>query len=365
MERNNIIEKKAVRRPRRVLEYWRGLILNLKTNMNFGTARNYRNSLYRFSEFLDRHDIAFSKIDADLVSDYELWLRKRGLKMNSVSFYLRCLRSVCNQAVSEGIARRIVPFQKVFTGVCATRKLAVPEAVFSTLLHWQLPPEQESLALSRDIFLFSYCARGMAFVDIAFLRRDDICGDWFSYVRRKTGQRLTVRIEPPMAAIINRYKNEAGEYVFPIISADGQDAYRQYQTALGYHNRKLKQLAEIAGISEKLSTYTARHSWATAARRHNVPLSIISAGLGHSSERTTLIYLDSVENVALDNANHENSEVLVMCGFSVRNRTTVKCIDSKMYSTDIWRKSRALACENGPQVSAAQLSQSRYVAWRR
>lgn len=153
--------------------------------------------------------------------------------------------------------------------------------------------------------LFSYCARGMAFVDIAFLRRDDICGDWFSYVRRKTGQRLTVRIEPPMAAIINRYKNEAGEYVFPIISADGQDAYRQYQTALGYHNRKLKQLAEIAGISEKLSTYTARHSWATAARRHNVPLSIISAGLGHSSERTTLIYLDSVENVALDNANHE------------------------------------------------------------
>lgn len=280
MERNNIIEKKAVRRPRRVLEYWRGLILNLKTNMNFGTARNYRNSLYRFSEFLDRHDIAFSKIDADLVSDYELWLRKRGLKMNSVSFYLRCLRSVCNQAVSEGIARRIVPFQKVFTGVCATRKLAVPETVFSKLLHWQLPPEQESLALSRDIFLFSY-------------------------VRRKTGQRLTVRIEPPMAAIINRYKNEAGEYVFPIISADGQDAYRQYQTALGYHNRKLKQLAEIAGISEKLSTYTARHSWATAARRHNVPLSIISAGLGHSSERTTLIYLDSVENVALDNANHE------------------------------------------------------------
>ena len=130
MERNNIVEKKAVRRPRRVLEYWRGLILNLKTNMNFGTARNYRNSLYRFSEFLDRHDIAFSKIDADLVSDYELWLRKRGLKMNSVSFYLRCLRSVCNQAVSEGIARRIVPFQKVFTGVCATRKLAVPEAVF-------------------------------------------------------------------------------------------------------------------------------------------------------------------------------------------------------------------------------------------
>lgn len=66
MERNNIIEKKAVRRPRRVLEYWRGLILNLKTNMNFGTARNYRNSLYRFSEFLDRHDIAFLIATAEL-----------------------------------------------------------------------------------------------------------------------------------------------------------------------------------------------------------------------------------------------------------------------------------------------------------
>lgn len=182
MERNNIVEKKAVRRPRRVLEYWRGLILNLKTNMNFGTARNYRNSLYRFSEFLDRHDIAFSKIDADLVSDYELWLRKRGLKMNSVSFYLRCLRSVCNQAVSEGIARRIVPFQKVFTGVCATRKLAVPETVFSKLLHWQLPPEQESLALSRDIFF------------VQLLRAwDGVCRHCFSAARRHLWRLVQLR----------------------------------------------------------------------------------------------------------------------------------------------------------------------------
>ena len=74
MERNNIVEKKAVRRPRRVLEYWRGLILNLKTNMNFGTARNYRNSLYRFSEFLDRHDIAFSKIDGTVANIRGLFL---------------------------------------------------------------------------------------------------------------------------------------------------------------------------------------------------------------------------------------------------------------------------------------------------
>lgn len=181
MERNNIIEKKAVRRPRRVLEYWRGLILNLKINMNFGTARNYRNSLYRFSEFLDRHDIAFSKIDADLVSDYELWLRKRGLKMNSVSFYLRCLRSVCNQAVSEGIARRIVPFQKVFTGVCATRKLAVPEAVFSKLLRWQLRP-----SMSR------WHCRATSFVQL--LRAwNGVCRHCFSAARRHLWRLVQLR----------------------------------------------------------------------------------------------------------------------------------------------------------------------------
>ena len=297
------------RRGAKVIEYWTALERRLADDGLLGTARNYGNARRRFAEFIGRRDIAFSRVTAELVADFERWLLRRGMTMNSVSFYLRHLRAVYNQAASDGWARPALLFAEVFTGVCPTRKLAVPESVIARLHNFDLSQEHASLRLSRDIFVFSYCARGMAFVDVAFLRSSDICGEWLSYERRKTRQRLTVRIEPPMRAIIDRYAG--GEYVFPLITtADGADAYRQYQTALGYYNRRLKKLAEVVGIADRLSTYTARHSWATAARRHNVPLSLISAGLGHTSERTTLIYLDSVENVALDNANREILSIL-------------------------------------------------------
>lgn len=182
MERNNIIEKKAVRRPRRVLEYWRGLILNLKTNMNFGTARNYRNSLYRFSEFLDRHDIAFSKIDADLVSDYELWLRKRGLKMNSVSFYLRCLEVGLQPS---GIRRH------------STADCAVSESVHRSVRHAQAGCARDgvlqvaSLAAAARARVAGFVARHL-FVQL--LRAwDGVCRHCFSAARRHLWRLVQLR----------------------------------------------------------------------------------------------------------------------------------------------------------------------------
>lgn len=169
------------------------------------------------------------------------------------------------------------------------------------------------LAFSRDMFIFSYCTRGMAFVDIAYLKKEDVSGGILSYVRHKTGQRLTVRIEPLIEEIIERYEPlvHNSPYLFPIITSnDPEEAFRQYQTALGYHNRKLKKLGKLTGENLHLSSYTARHSWATVARKHNVPLSVISAGMGHTSEKTTLIYLDSVENSLIDKANEEILEAL-------------------------------------------------------
>lgn len=116
----------------------------------------------------------------------------------------------------------------------------------------------------------------MAFVDIAYLKKEDVSGGILSYVRHKTGQRLTVRIEPLIEEIIERYEPfvHNSPYLFPIITSnDPEEAFRQYQTALGYHNRKLKKLGKLTGENLHLSSYTARHSWATIARKHNVPLS--------------------------------------------------------------------------------------------
>lgn len=158
------------------------------------------------------------------------------------------------------------------------------------------------------MFVFSYCARGMAFVDMAYLKKENVDSGRITYCRHKTGQYLTLHIEPCMAAILERYGRVYPEspYLFPVLTDEQPDqAYRQYRTGLNYHNRKLKRLGKLLGEPLPLSSYTPRHRRATAARNHNVPIAVISAGMGHSSERTTLIYLDSLDNAVIDNANEK------------------------------------------------------------
>ncbi len=286
-----------------------------------GTARNYERTLSSFAAFcgeaagngllaagsVKRLDtgLTFGDVTPMLLVDYEHWLYERGVMRNSSSFYMRNLRSIFNKAVAVGAARTGDPFAGVYTGIDTTRKRAAGEDLVLRLLRLDLRCSA-ALALARDLFVFSYCTRGMAFVDVAYLRKEEIRDGVISYVRRKTGQRLTVGVEPCMELIINRYSDEtAGSpYVFPIImSSDPAVAYEQYRIALNYHNRKLKRLASLLGEPLRLSSYTARHTWATAARNHNVPLSVISAGMGHASEKTTQIYLAALDEAVIDKAN--------------------------------------------------------------
>ena len=288
------------------------LIDELKNDGQWGNARNLQRALNSFSDFLGGLDRPLKQVDERLVMEYEQWLRTRKVSKNSSSFYMRTLRSAYNKVISRNQMEQTFPFRNVYTGVERTRKRAVPEDIMVRLQKLDLT-HSAPLAFSRDMFIFSYCTRGMAFVDIAYLKKEDVSEGILSYVRHKTGQRLTVRIEPLIEEIIERYEPlvHNSPYLFPIITSnDPEEAFRQYQTALGYHNRKLKKLGKLTGENLHLSSYTARHSWATVARKHNVPLSVISAGMGHTSEKTTLIYLDSVENSLIDKANEEILEAL-------------------------------------------------------
>lgn len=256
----------------------------LRADGKLGTARNYRRTLNSFSGFLNGADIPFSLLDERLVGRYNDWLQRRRIVRNTVSFYMRVLRAVFNKAVREGIVPQSSPFRNVYTGVDRTRKRAVGEETVIRLRRLNLE-HSPSLALARDIFIFSYCARGMAFVDIAFLRKQDIAGGTIRYVRRKTGQHLTIRIEPCMGDIIERYS--------------------QYQNALSYYNKLLKKLSKLLQADTPLSSYVSRHTWATTARNCDIPLSVISAGLGHRSQATTQIYLASLEDSVIDEANRK------------------------------------------------------------
>ena len=274
-----------------------------KLKRRMGTARNYQRTLNSIRTFLNGNDIPFTMVTETLVLEYERWLAGNGVIRNSTSFYIRNLRSIYNKAVKRNLARQMSPFDNAYTGTDRTRKRAVGEDVIMRLLKMNLE-HSKPLALARDLFVFSYCARGMAFVDICFLKKTDVANGTINYIRRKTGQQLSIRIEPCIEKIMRKYESEAAEspYVFPIITAtEPEIAYNQYQVALSYHNRKLKRLGKEIG--EHLSSYTARHTWATTARNHNVPISVISEGMGHTSERTTQIYLASLENSVIDEAN--------------------------------------------------------------
>lgn len=287
-----------------VLKFFSGLIANLKSAYKLGTARNYDKVFRSISAFLRGKDISFSRFNECLVLRYNDFLSERHVAKNSMSFYNRILRAVYNKAVGQHIVKQTFPFKGVYTGIDQTNKRAVKEDVIRGLKELDLS-SSPSLSLARDLFVFSFYTRGMAFVDMAFLRRSDVSGGYICYQRHKTGQRLMIKIEPCMDEIINKYKvGGTPYYIFPLlVSLDKEAAFREYQTALGYHNKKLKALSRMLKLDVPLTSYMARHTWATVAQRHHIPLGIISAGLGHTSERTTRIYLDSIENREIDRAN--------------------------------------------------------------
>ena len=267
-----------------------------------GTAQNYGYAMRRFARFLGG-DIPIAAVTEDLIERFNADLSQRGMVRNTVSFYMRILRSVYNKAVRNGLVEQTAPFKNVYTGIDRTRKRAVGENVIARFIGLDLS-RSAPLALARDLFLFSFYTRGMSFVDMAYLRRGHIRDGRIRYVRRKTGQEIVIRVEPEMQRIIERYACGEHPYVFPILKSENPgEAYAEYRIALSYYNRLLKRLCMLAGVPQRLSFYTARHSWATAARNHQVPVSVISAGMGHTSERTTQIYLTMLENSVIDNAN--------------------------------------------------------------
>lgn len=286
-----------------VLDYMRTQIEQLRATNRLGTAKNYEKTMCSFGEFLGDVRLPLSALTEQVITDYNSFLIQRGLVRNSVSFYMRVLRAIYNKAVRQKLIEQQHPFTEVYTGIDRTRKRAVSESIIVQLHRLELET-RTPLALCRDIFIFSYCTRGMAFVDIAYLKKTNLQNGMICYARRKTGQLLSVRIEPSIQRIIDRYANSDSPYVFPILSSlDANEAYEQYQIALNNHNRLLGRLSEMLGCGCKLTSYTSRHSWATAARNHNVPISVISQGMGHTSEQTTQIYLTMLENSVIDDAN--------------------------------------------------------------
>lgn len=301
---DDLVEEFAKRtRDQSFFNFAQGLILRLKSQGNLRTSETYMATLMSFMKFLDGKDIQFDSINADLIEAYEIHLKNKGLCLNTVSFYMRILRAVYNRAVNKGITAQNYPFRDVYTGVEKTVKRAIPLKSIKRIMDLDLSL-QPALCLSRDLFLFSFYTRGMSFIDMAFLKKSDLRNGTLSYVRRKTGQRLSIGWEKCMQEIVQWHPSSADSiYLLPIISL-GKDERKQYRNASLRINKHLRKIGKMIGLSTHLTMYVARHSWASAAKEKKIPLSVISEGLGHDSEQTTRIYLTSLDIAEINRANN-------------------------------------------------------------
>ena len=272
----------------------------------YGTAKAYDGALRSFEHFRKGHDLGFADMTGDMMQEYEAWMLHSGLKRNSASCYIRTLRTLYRRAAEEGRAVDNDIFRKVHVAVGKTRKRAVPIGVIQGIMRLDLGGKP-SLDFARDIFMFSFYTRGMSFVDIVNLRKRDLHNGYLTYNRRKTFQSLTIQWERPMQAIVDKYSEQTRDspYMFPVIIGDSPADRNSYERTLQRVNRNLKRIGEMVGLPIPLSTYVARHSWASIARNIDIPLSVISEGLGHDSDKTTQIYLASLDTSVVNRANRK------------------------------------------------------------
>ena len=286
------------------IPFMQAQIDELRTLGRQRTSETYATTLRSFSRFLQGSDLLLDHLVPELIMAYESYLQSCGACPNTSSFYMRNLRAVYNRAVSKGLTRQRYPFKYVYTGVEQTVKRAIPIKVIQRIKLLDLSARCK-LAFARDMFMFSFYTRGMSFVDMAYLRKCDLNGTYLTYRRRKTGQTLHIKWEKNMRELVEKYDIPSSPYLLPIIKPDAMtDVRKQYLYASQNINRYLKQLGRELGFSKPLTLYVARHAWASIAKSKNIPLSVISEGMGHESEATTRIYLASLDTKAVDKANH-------------------------------------------------------------
>lgn len=266
------------------------------------TMETYRVTLNAFMKFRNNKDILLDGIRTETMESFEAWLRRREIKNNTVSFYMRILRAAYNRAVDDNVIEDRKPFRRVYTGIDKTVKRALPLDSIRRIKELDLTGDP-SLDYARDIFMLSFLLRGMSIVDMAFLQKSDLCNGYLSYRRRKTGRKLTVKWTSEMQDILDKYPRLSNPYLLPIIKSKSTDERKSYLNEASKINRRLKTIGRMAGISSPLTLYVARHSWASVAKASGIPLAVISEGMGHDSESTTRIYLSNIDTSAIDNAN--------------------------------------------------------------
>ncbi|MCE8466653.1 site-specific integrase [Bacteroides nordii] len=297
-----------VQKARTVGELFNEYIAQLKDEGRLGYALSVQqvcNSLLKYKGHLD---IYFSEIDVNWLKAYESWLRCCKLADNTIGIRFRTLRAVYNLALAEGLVKAdCYPFKKYKVSKLhkETAKRAITKEQVKQVIDYDVSGARFYKKLAVDMFAFSYLMGGINFTDMAFLTDKNVEGGRLVYVRQKTKKLIMLPLQEKAVEIMNRYRSPQRKFIFPILD-ERERTLRQIRNriydVLDNVNGYLKEIGKELGVELKISSYVARHSYATVLKRSGVSTSVISESLGHSSERVTQIYLDSFENKQLNDA---------------------------------------------------------------
>jgi integrase len=290
------------------------IIKNLVERGKIGRARLYKRLLSSLQEFVDNKQLCFSDIDVPFLNRYEAFMYRQGLVENSISTYFKVLRALLNKAIQDKrMKREQYPFEDYSLGKFSTltQKRAMSKEDLQKVVALPLDPDSK-FSRARDYFLFSYYGQGMNFRDMAFLRWEQIVKDRVVYTRLKTGKMMQFKLLDPAVEILERYMalsgGQAEDFVFPILDKEQhstpQKLDNRINKVLKQVNQSLQALADQANIPVHLTTYVARHTYATVLKQSGISTGIISEALGHGGEKITQTYLKSFSNEVIDEANY-------------------------------------------------------------
>lgn len=297
-------------------DFMLSLVDSLKEEHRFGTAHVYHSALCSFQTYwiLRKGKSVPMRMwhvfNPDVLQDFEQYLTNKQLSMNTISTYMRMLRAVYNRALRMHIVcYKVGLFDHIYTGTCADVKRALSSVDMARTL--SSPLLNDELKETRMWFSLLFLLRGMPFADLARLRKCDYHEGVISYCRQKTGQRLVVIVPSEAKPLLRACADLRPEspYLLSILSdcdipEPGSDKeYSRYQQVLRGFNHRLGQLSGVLRLGCKLSSYTARHTWATLAYHKKCPVGVISNALGHSSIKVTETYLKPFEAAELDKTN--------------------------------------------------------------
>jgi Site-specific recombinase XerD len=311
---NQLVE--SVTKPTKnisVEQYLNKIIDTLMSENRVGNASHYKALLNSLQKFCKLSQLLFVDIDTAFLNKYEAHLKSIGNSGNTINIKMRTLKATFNKAIKTNIVKQdYYPFNDYNVSKLKedTAKRSITKDEMLKVINFDvstLPKRPHSLMeFNRDLFLFSYFGCGINMIDISYLKKKNVLDDRIVYKRHKTGKRISFLLQPSASEIIERYKDTDNDYLFPILDNSAhktaEQQIRRIKKITYVANKNLKKIGQAIGLQIPLTTYSARHSFATILKRSGVNIAIISEALGHSDLKTTQIYLDSFENSQIDEA---------------------------------------------------------------